>query len=67
MSDPRPTLLKFYLEPNDDETLTCLFCTLPKCELLIEARGGGKISWIGVHTECVNRHSERNTKTKEGG
>lgn len=63
MSDPKPTLLKFYLQHNDDEELTCFFCGLHKCDQFFEARGDGKIQWIGVHSGCVDRHTERQTKT----
>lgn len=55
----RPTLLKFYLEPNDDDQLTCLFCTLPKCEQSFTVAGGGKVQIIGVHNDCGDKHMEK--------
>ena len=58
----RPTIAKFYLDPNEDQEITCLFCSLPKCEQSFTVRGSGKASIIGVHNDCVEKHGERQTK-----
>lgn len=55
----KPTLIKFFLEHNEDEELTCFFCTLPKCEQRFEARGSGTARIIGVHNDCADKHIDR--------
>ena len=55
----RPTLLKFWLDDNDDETLTCFFCGTSDCEATFTVRGQGKAQIIGVHHKCVEKHQER--------
>lgn len=55
----RPTLIKFYLEPNEDEEITCLFCGLFKCEQCFVASGGGQSRIIGVHNSCADKHTEK--------
>ena len=55
----RPVFIRFDLEPNDDDEITCLFCGLRKCEQMIEARGGGRVSFIGIHNDCADKHMER--------
>jgi hypothetical protein len=61
----RPTYLRFYLELNDDEELTCFFCTLPKCEQCFEVRGGGQRKLVGVHNDCADKHMDKMNATKE--
>jgi hypothetical protein len=55
----KPTYLRFYLEHNDDEELTCFFCSLPKCEQMFEARGGGQVKFVGVHNSCAEKHMDK--------
>lgn len=56
---PRPTILKFYLDPNDTETeLTCLLCGGQSCELSFTVRGGNKVQILGVHGACVDKHDQ---------
>jgi hypothetical protein len=55
----KPQQLKFWLEHNDDEDITCLFCGLPRCEQSFEAAGGGKRSFYGVHTSCAEKHMDK--------
>jgi hypothetical protein len=62
MAEGRPTLLKFYLESNEDETLTCFFCRGKSCEQSFTAFGDGDRRTIGVHNECVDRHAARSSK-----
>jgi hypothetical protein len=58
----KPTLIKFYLEHNDDEEITCIFCSLPKCEQGFFAQGGGKMSFYGTHNSCAEKHHDRQLK-----
>ena len=55
----RPTLIKFYLEPNDDEEITCLFCGHRKCEQSFMAGGGGRKNIYGVHNDCAENHMSK--------
>lgn len=56
---PRPTYLRFYLELNDDQELSCLFCMLPGCEQRFPVAGGGRTSNIGVHDRCADNHNDK--------
>jgi hypothetical protein len=62
----KPTYLRFYLEHNEDEEITCLFCTLPRCDQSFTVSGGGKVSIIGVHNSCADKHMAKVTATKTG-
>lgn len=57
----KPTLLKFYLENNEDAEITCFFCKGARCEQSFTVRGGNELRIIGVHSECVERHLEKMT------
>jgi hypothetical protein len=63
----KPTIIKFYPEHNEDEELTCLFCTLPKCEQRIEVRGGGQVRILGIHNDCADKHEDRQRPKMENG
>jgi hypothetical protein len=58
----KPTLLKFYLEHNEDEELTCFFCKTNSCEQSFTVGGSGEIRILGVHSKCVDKHLEKQTK-----
>lgn len=59
----KPTLLKFYLDNNEDEEITCFFCKMNGCEQSFTVRGGNEIRIVGVHSKCVDKHLEKQTKT----
>jgi hypothetical protein len=59
----KPTFIRFPLEPNDDEEITCVFCTMPRCDQAYRAAGGGKVSFYGVHNSCAEKHMDKLTKT----
>ena len=60
----KPTLLKFFLEHNEDEEITCFFCKREKCEQSFTVRAGGEVRIIGVHNGCVDSHAESTMKRK---
>jgi len=55
----KPTLIKFFLEHNEDEEITCFFCKRAKCEQSFVVFGDGETRIVGAHSECAERHSER--------
>lgn len=55
----RPTLIKFFPQHNDDDELSCFFCTLPKCEQCFEVRGAGQSRLVGVHNDCCEKHEAK--------
>lgn len=55
----KPTLLKFYLDNNGDEELTCFFCKANSCEQSFTVGGSGEIRILGVHSKCVDKHLEK--------
>ena len=59
MSPPKLQQLKFWLEHNDDEELSCFFCTAPKCDQKFTASGAGTSRNIGVHKDCANKHEDK--------
>lgn len=59
----RPTYLRFYLEHNDDDEITCVFCGLPRCEQGYLASGGGRKSFYGVHNSCGEKHMDKMKQT----
>lgn len=59
----KPTYLRFHLDNNDEDEMTCFFCTLPKCEQSFEVIGGGGRKWVGVHTSCAEKHMLKMTNT----
>jgi len=62
----KPTFIRFHLEHNDDEEISCFFCTLPKCEQYFEVRGGNQRRWVGTHDSCAEKHMDKMTATKVG-
>lgn len=56
---PRPTLIKFYLESNEDNEITCFFCRGRRCEQSFTVHLGGEIRIIGVHNECADGYADR--------
>ena len=62
----KPTFIRFHLEHNDDEEVTCFFCKLPRCEQFFEVKGNER-RWVGVHSSCAEKHMEKltNTSTSE--
>lgn len=64
---PKPTFIRFNLGNNDEEEMTCFFCTLPKCEQYFTCAGGGGMKMVGVHTGCAEKHMDKltNTNTSE--
>lgn len=58
----RPTFLRFHLENNEDEEITCFFCSVSKCEQFFEVLGNER-RWVGCHTSCAEKHMNRLTKT----
>ena len=61
----RPTLIKFYLEHNEDEEITCFFCKRARCELSFVVYGDGETRIVGAHAECAEHHEEREHKKLE--
>lgn len=61
----RPTLLKLFLENNEDDELTCILCNQGACDQLFVTRGHGIASIKGVHSKCAQKNNDRMTKTKE--
>ena len=59
----KPTYLRFHLENNDEDEMTCFFCTLPKCEQYFVCAGGGGKKMVGVHTACAEKHQKSLTST----
>lgn len=55
----RPTIVKFYLEPNENDELVCFFCKAKRCEQSFAVDGNGEVRTIGVHNECADRHAEK--------
>jgi hypothetical protein len=64
----KPTFIRFNLEHNDEEEMTCFFCTLPKCDQCFVCAGGGGKKMVGVHDSCVEKHMEKQSQLakKEG-
>lgn len=58
--------IRFDLEPNDDDEITCLFCGLRKCDKLFETKGGGRRTLHGVHDRCADDHDERQRDRRKG-
>ncbi len=48
-------LLVFGLFPNDDDTITCLFCGRPECDLAYKHRNHTATLWSGVHEQCLDK------------
>ena len=63
----KPTFLRFHLEHNDEEEMTCFFCDGPKCEQSFKHRAAGGMKMVGVHTSCAEKHQDKltNTSTSE--
>lgn len=62
----KPTFIFFNLgnldpEDDDEQAMTCFFCTLPKCEQEFTCAGWGGKKTIAVHTSCAEEHQERGT------
>lgn len=55
----KPTLLKFYLDANEAEELTCFFCKANSCEQSFTVGRAGEIRILGVHSKCVDKHLEK--------
>jgi len=55
----KPTYLRFHLEPNDDEEITCLFCNGPRCEQATRVSGGNRVTFYGVHNACAEKHMDK--------
>ena len=62
---PRPTIVKFYLEHNEDEEITCFVCRRARCELSFIVFGPDDITEKGAHIECVEHHDQRQHKKLE--
>jgi len=60
----KPTFIRFHLEHNDDEEITCFCCSLPRCEQFFEVSGGNVRRWVGVHSTCVDKHMSKLTQTR---
>ena len=65
MSNARPTIVRFFLEPTEDEELACHFCKGKRCDQQYSLSGNGETRIIGVHNKCVDEHDERFTGPRD--
>jgi hypothetical protein len=62
---PKPTFIRFHLEHNDEEEMSCFFCDGPKCEQHFTHRAAGGMKMVAVHTACATQHMDKLTNTKQ--
>lgn len=61
----KPTLLRFFLDDNEDDELVCIVCNQDGCEQSFTTRGHGVVSIKGVHSRCAQKSNDLMTKTSE--